>query len=370
MIYGERVEQAREFHALTQIDFSQRIGCDQSMVAKIESGVQPSADLATAIARETGFPLAWFEQEPSTYFPIGSLQFRARADMSARQRRQAYQHARTAYEVAAQLIPRAKTIPVLLPRLPSINPAEAAESVRSQCGISPDAPIPHVFRAIERLGAIVFTLPAVLERRDGFSAWAGSGEQRPIVNIPAGAPGDRARWTASHELGELVMSGLPAGQEREKIVDQFAACFLLPERAMYRELKPPISLTTLARLKPRWGTAMSALARRAKELEIVTDRQYRYLMQQMGARHWRVDEPVKIDSERPRAFRKLVEVLYGDPINYGQLAKDVNVSSLYLRELLRLQDGAHAQVAREDVVGTADVVVPIRARVRANGIVS
>jgi Zn-dependent peptidase ImmA (M78 family)/transcriptional regulator with XRE-family HTH domain len=372
MIYGERVEQAREFHAFTQVDFARRIGCDQSMVAKIESGIQPSADLARAIARETGFPIEWFEQEPSTHFPIGSLQFRARADMSARQRRQAYQHARTAYELADHLLPRVKMIPVHLPRLSSVTPEDAAQIVRSECGLSPDAPITNVFRAVERAGALVISLPAALEKRDGFSTWAGASEQRPIINIPVGAPGDRIRWTTAHETGELVLSGLPPGPDREKAADRFAASFLLPESAMRRELKSPISLTTLAKLKPRWGTAMSALARRARELEIITDRQYRYLMQQMGARHWRLHEPVQIAPEKPRALRKLVEVLYGNPIDFQRLARDARLNPLYLRDLMRLQadGGAGATEHHHPGNGSPDpdsVVVPIRSRVKSIG---
>ncbi len=368
MIYGERVEQAREFHGLTQKDFAEKIGCDQSMVAKMEAGIQTGAELATAVAAVTNFPMAWFTQPPTAHFPMGSLQFRARANMTARQRRQAYQHARTAYELVAHLLPRAKMIPVRLPRLTSGDISEAAAAVRSECGLSPDTPVPNVFNAVERVGVIAIALPALLEKRDGFSAWAGALDERPIINIPSGAPGDRMRWTTAHEAGELVLAGLPPGPDRERAADQFAASFLLPEAAMRRDLKSPVSLTTLARLKARWGVAMSALARRAKELSIISDRQYRYLMQQMGARRWRTEEPVQVRSEKPRALRKLVEVLYGDPINFRQLSADVNLSPLYLRELLRL----HA--SKRDLAGDSDKspeqyssgsnVVPIYSRLR------
>src|SRR5579872_1176705 len=195
MIYGERVEQARELHGLTQKDFAERLGCDQSMIAKIESGIQPSTDLAKAIASETGFPLGWFERQPLTHFPMGTLQFRARASMSSKERRQAYQHARTAYELVDEMIPRLKPIPVRLPRLGNMAIEEAAAAVRSECGLSPDTPIAHLFDAVERVGAVVVALPTSLEKRDGFSGWAGAAEQRPVIHIPSGAPGDRVRWT-------------------------------------------------------------------------------------------------------------------------------------------------------------------------------
>jgi Zn-dependent peptidase ImmA (M78 family)/transcriptional regulator with XRE-family HTH domain len=364
MIYGERIEQAREFHGLTQKEFAERLGCDQSMVARMEAGVQPSSELASTVASETGFPPEWFAQEPTAHFPMGSLQFRARADMSAKQRRQSYQHARTSYELVEHLSPRAKLLPVRLPRLSERDPKEAAATVRSECGLSPETPIGNVFNAVERAGAIAIALPTSLQKRDGFSGWAGVSERRPIINIPSGAPGDRMRWTTAHEVGELVLGSLPPGPEREKAADQFAAAFLMPEHAMKRELKAPVSLTTLAYLKPRWGVAMSSLAKRAKELDIISDRQYRYLMQQMGMRHWRTDEPVKLAPEKPRALRKLVEILYGDPIDYRRLSADVHLSSLYLRELIRLHAG------KSDLSGrptkephTETNIIPIRARI-------
>jgi Zn-dependent peptidase ImmA (M78 family)/transcriptional regulator with XRE-family HTH domain len=368
MIYGGRVEQAREFLGVTQKEFAQKLGCDQSMVAKVEAGLQPSLDLANAITSATGFPLSWFTQEPTSHFPMGSLQFRARANMTAKERRQAYQHARTAYELVSHLLPRVKMIPVRLPQFSSeVDLLEAAQVVRSECGLSPDTPILNVFNAVERAGAIAIALPAALQKRDGFSGWAGIQEQRPVISIPSGAPGDRMRWTTAHEIGELVLASLPPGSNRERAADQFAAEFLLPEHAMKRELKAPVSLTTLAKLKPKWGVAMSALARRAKELEIITDRQYRYLMQQMGARHWRTNEPIQVQPEKPRALRKLVEVLYGDPIDFRQLAVDVRLSPLYLRELLRLHAAKGDLVAprqAEETIAPPDNVVPIRSRVR------
>jgi Zn-dependent peptidase ImmA (M78 family)/transcriptional regulator with XRE-family HTH domain len=363
MIFGERVEQAREYHGLTQTDFAARLRCDQSMIAKVESGIQPGATLARALADETGFPLSWFEQEPTSHFPLGSLQFRARASMTAKERRQAYQHAKTAYEFIDLLLPRVKTVPLRLHRLSGLELEDAAAAVRSECGLSPDSPIPNVFNAVERAGAIVIALSSALQKRDGFSAWAGAGEGRPIITIPAGATGDRMRWTTAHEVGELVLSSLPPGPDREKAADQFAAAFLLPPSAMMRELKMPISLTTLAKLKPRWGVSMWALARRAKDLRIISDRQYRYLMQQMASNHWRTTEPVSIALEKPRAVRKIVEVLYGDPINYRKLSSDTHLSPLYLRELLRMHASSADISARPSVtpdVASGARVLPFR----------
>ncbi len=85
---------------------------------------------------------------------------------------------------------------------------------------------------------------------------------------------------------------------------------------MRREIIPPVTLSTLAPLKLRWGVSLQALIRRSRELKIITDRQYTYLNQQLSARGWKKQEPdnLAVPVERPRAFRKMVEVLYGDPV--------------------------------------------------------
>src|SRR5438552_19140424 len=51
--------------------------------------------------------------------------------------------------------------------------------------------------------------------------------------------------------------------------------------------------------------------RRAVDLEVITERQYKYLYKQIYARGWRTQEPVQIEAERPRLFRKMLEKIYG-----------------------------------------------------------
>ena len=73
MINGDRVRQARELRGLTQTDLAERVGVNQSMIAHIESGrSQPSDAITEAIALQTGFPPAFFRQEATTNFPMGS----------------------------------------------------------------------------------------------------------------------------------------------------------------------------------------------------------------------------------------------------------------------------------------------------------
>ncbi len=89
------------------------------------------------------------------------------------------------------------------------------------------------------------------------------------------------------------------------------------------------------------------------------DVEYRYLQEQIGLKGWRVREPGTIPVERPRALRKMVEVLYGSAIDYRKLANDPNLAAPMLKQLIDAFEGGDAErrpVARP----SRDNVRPLR----------
>jgi len=128
---------------------------------------------------------------------------------------------------------------------------------------------------------------------------------------------------------------------------------------MKNEIVPPVTLAGLAALKPKWGVAIQALIKRALDLSIISDRQYRYLMQQIGMNGWRTKEPIEIPSEKPRALRQMAEHLYGNPIDYIKLAADVNLSTVIVRQIIELHAGKAIQ-AEQSQGKSKGQVVPLR----------
>src|SRR5262249_25364187 len=142
-----------------------------------------------------------------------------------------------------------------------------------------------------------------------FSLWSDNDPRRPVMMINSLKSGDRLRLSVAHEIGHLVLHKSPRGslKEIEKQAYAFAREFLLPSEAMKREIKRPVTLTSLAALKPRWGVSIQALIRCAYELGISSEGQYRYLSEQISKLGWRKREPENLDIpvEKPRLFRKL-----------------------------------------------------------------
>lgn len=357
MISGDRIRQARELKKFTQEELAAQVDTGQSTVALIEGGqFIPNSLLLTRLALKLGFPPSFFRQRPSQEFPLGSLLYRAHASIRSTDRSVAHRYAQLAFELAERV---GKKLQVSPPRLPHINedPKLAAQLARSSMGLSPDTPIAHVVRACEKAGVLVVVLPVVIDKLDAFSLWAGRKLSRPIIVLSGGRSGDRVRLSVAHELGHLVMHETLAQSLRdaERQAYEFAAEFLLPEQSIREELVAPITLASLVPLKKRWGVSLQALAMRAREIGTISDRQCRYLFEQMSQKGWRKREPESLDvnAERPRALRQMVELVYGDPPDFSKMASDFNLTREFLASLFDPYDSGKTRKAGESQEPTA-----------------
>ncbi|MDP6513989.1 MAG: ImmA/IrrE family metallo-endopeptidase, partial [SAR202 cluster bacterium] len=266
------------------------------------------------IVFQTGFPLSFFQIAHPTNFPMGSsLLFRAKSAMRVREHVLVHRYAETLFECAEKLLQRFRSVPVRLPHLENETPAMAASITRHALGLSPSAPIPDLIYATEKAGVFVLPLPIELDNVDAFSLRIGTNLASPLIVTMQQQFGDRFRFSVAHELGHLVMHQAIAGSvaKVEKEAHQFAGALLLPEDAMREELVPPVTLASLAALKPRWKVSMQSMIMRASDLQIVTARQKKYLFQQMSARGIRKREPAHLDIaiEKPRWLRQMAERL-------------------------------------------------------------
>lgn len=340
MFSGKRIRQARELRGLTQDELARRINKTQAAITHIERGFkEPSADLVAAIAQYTRFPISFFASDPTVEFPVEVLLFRARKAMTRRAAQAAARYAEIIFEMEKNLS-QYVTMPPLKLEKSEKPPAEAAREARRWLGLSQEEPIRHLINAMERVGIRVFGVP--LEEQsdiDAFSAWI---QEVPVIALCAGRDsGDRKRFSAGHELGHLVLHfGRTIRAEEHKQADEFAAELLMPEKVMRREIISPVSLTSLAALKLKWGVSIAALVYRAHELGVIPDRQYRYLFEQISIRGWRTREPENLDIpvEKPRTLRRIVELLpFGS--DFSRLAAELHLSAESMKEILELYDG-------------------------------
>ena len=196
----------------------------------------------------------------------------------------------------------------------------------------PRGPVEDVAEIIEDAGIIIIPFDFGTELIDAFC-------QPALDRLPAliflnsrFTSKDRIRFSLAHELGHLVMHRIPK-PEMEDEANQFAAMFLMPETDIRHSLYG-MSMEKLMILKLYWKTSMQAILRRARDLNRITDRGYRYYQIEMSKRGWRSAEPVDVDGDikSPRLLKALFsshieELSYStDELSqmFGLLPKDIS----------------------------------------------
>lgn len=339
-VNGDRVRQARELNGLTQAALSEALCIDQTMIAHMERGTkQPGNELLDSLATELHLPQDFFRQGPPPEFPKGSLLFRSKAGIGKKTVAQVHAHSELVFELVLRLSTNASLIPVRLPT--ETDPIEAARKIRKLLEL-PKGPFPNLVRAIERLGVITVPLPNVQDC-DAFAVWAGPGRTHPVIGLVVAKATDRIRMSVAHELGHLVLHREFAGgtQELEAEAYRFAAELLMPAHDIAEDFaSQKLNLFRLAALKSKWLVSMQALARKARELNVVSDRQYRYLMKLMSVRGWRLEEPTfnTPPPELPRVIPKLTEVAFGTDHNLRKMASEFRLGPDFIAGILRMCD--------------------------------
>jgi Zn-dependent peptidase ImmA (M78 family) len=313
VIFGNRVRQARELLGETQTDFGEEIGVAQAAVSRMEKTIGEAPDaVLSSIASHTGFPAEFFSRPPGP--EIEEYQFRSRLRFKAADRHRAVRAAEVVHESYSLMRQHASGVPVRLPDLSGRNPAAAAREMRSVLAVHPHAPLGNLMLPIERTGVVVLALPVAALKHDAFCWWhSGERGSYPVISVLAGAPGDRLRWNVAHELGHLILHRAGGtSREIEAEADEFAAELLTPLSALRSEMPSRPKLSNLYAMKARWGVSVQSLIRRARELGAVDDHQYMSLFRQISARGERMNERYQVKREKPRGYRKMAEVLYGD----------------------------------------------------------
>jgi len=320
---GERLKKARLGAGLSMDQLVTRMDhfLTKQAISKYETGKSvPGPEVLVRLAEVLGVKTSYFLQEPKVNVEFIAYRKHSRLPKAESGRLQArisnylesYHSLATLFPVSERKTGR-RTI-----RIPkqwqakSIEDAERiARELRGDWKIGLD-PIENLVETLEDHDAAVLALDAD-ERFDGISAWAmvrDDDEQKiPVLVTNAGMPGDRQRFNLAHELGHLVIKPKQT-KEDEDIAHRFAAAFLVPDEAAYKELgrsRSRIEFDELLLLKHKYGMSMQAWLRRAKDLEIISFSWYKNTLVTFRKHGWHKHEPgERVESEQPIRFRQFV----------------------------------------------------------------
>jgi Zn-dependent peptidase ImmA (M78 family)/transcriptional regulator with XRE-family HTH domain len=301
---------ARESRGLTQTELAESLATTQAYVSKYESGfLRVPEEVLGKLCETLDYPRSFFLQTDSVC-GFGSSCFyhrkRQGIPMSDLRRLQAKVNILriqlTKLLRGAAIDAKARFQPMEIGDYDG-SAEFIAQSVRASWFL-PLGPVQNLTAGIESAGGIVFKIPFGTRKLDAISQWLPG--LPPMFFMNSEVPGDRLRWTLAHEVGHMVMHGVPT-VDMEREADRFAAEFLLPQKEIRPQLNQ-LSLAKLASLKAYWKVSMQAILRVALELGRVTERQYRQFYMLIGKRGYRTNEPVAIPSEEPTLLKQIVEI--------------------------------------------------------------
>jgi Zn-dependent peptidase ImmA (M78 family)/transcriptional regulator with XRE-family HTH domain len=322
---GERLRTARSIYGLTQNDVAHLAGISQPMVSGIENGSrEASAETLVNLCRSLGLPHRFFEVVPE-HLPLDSLRFRKYSTSSVTDTGRAIALFGEAYRFASAVLSEAEypvpDLPVVQGEVDEDRLVSLAAQTRESLRLGSSGPIPHVTRALERVGIAVapIVLPTKEPQEDsvtpghfGLSYWPGVGEPALVGYFPGGRP-DRDRFTLAHELAHVVLHvHRRQSSDPEAEANLFASEFLMPrDRAIATFGDGDLTLRDFARLKAVWGLSIQALIMRAGHVGAIDEERKRSLFKQLSARGWRKNEPVSVRPEEPLLLRTLLTRRWG-----------------------------------------------------------
>jgi Zn-dependent peptidase ImmA (M78 family)/DNA-binding XRE family transcriptional regulator len=362
------VRVARESRELTQFELAELAGVSQGWLSKVENGLMAAPrDTIVKIAAVLRYPITFFYQQerlvglPARFYRKvkalnGKTLDRIHAEVNIVMLH--LDRLRRSIELEdANLIPR-------LDPDEAGSPEEVARYVREIWHL-PRGPVKDLFGSVEAAGGIIVLSDFGPHRIDGVGLLRSA--LPPMFFLNRRLPTDRLRFTLAHELGHVIMHGIP-GDEMEVQANRFASELLMPQEEMRAQLSP-VTLERLATLKLIWGVSMAALLKRAETLKVITSAQYRYLWSRMGAAGYRTAEPPELDLPPERAG-VITDI-------FQAYLQDLGYSAEQLRHLLAIgfddfrrlypEIGGRLQIVRDTPAGGLDPGRPKAFRIVKQG---
>ena len=311
---GQRIRQARLLGGLTQTEVAEKLttagfSATKAVISKYELNKSvPRQAMLLKLAELLEVPVHYFVYEAPV--SIRWIAYRKHQSFSKETQTLVEGYAQDVVALHQELhtLLYPNHIYKLFPLTQHVSSYEAAEAAAQELRsrwFHDSLPLENLTTLAEDQGLILLEWKRDAGSFDGLAGWA---DTVPVIVSNLQVATDRRRFNLAHELGHLFME--TPDEASEELVNRFAAAFIVPKSAAYRELgrrRTAISLEEFGILKQRYGLSIHAWIRRAAELEIISDHLAQTLRQELNQRGWSEDEPYKyVADEAPKLRDQMI----------------------------------------------------------------
>ncbi|MCF8034044.1 MAG: XRE family transcriptional regulator [Desulfarculaceae bacterium] len=294
LLIPNNLREAREARGYSTTQLAKALDVTRQTISQYENGdISPSAESFTRIISLLEMPIDFFTTERK----------RAPAELRKiffRSLKRALGTDRNKLKIRLDWLSDILSLVDEFVELPSINLPKAfnyrlsdltntdliefhANELRRTWGLGM-GPIDNIINLLESNGIIVSREQTDSDDLDALSEWNNG---RPLIYLASDKNAAvRSRFDAAHELAHLFLHNKidvtsDTIDEMEKQAHRFSGAFLLPRDSFSSEVVST-SLSFFTELKKRWKVSIQAMVYRCKDLDIISDNQYRYLWRQIN----------------------------------------------------------------------------------------
>ncbi|MCC2548530.1 XRE family transcriptional regulator [Hymenobacter sp. BT175] len=351
------LELARSSRGITQKELAALINRTQAAVSQWEHNLrEPNEEDISLLSNVLNYPTSFFyQQEIDVYLPPVQGHYRKKAALKAVSRTQLESHFRLLGGWVNKLqdaieVEDGIASPDFSDDTPSdASPEDLARQLRAKWRV-PNGPIRSLTTLLENHKIVVAKTWMFNENVDGYSFHTNSG--MPVIYVNREMSIDRMRFSIAHELGHLVMhSDCLPDEAREKEAHRFAAEFLMPSHDIHDQLIN-LRIEGLMSLKARWGSSMTALVRRGRDLGLLNEDRYKSLL--IGLSPYRKKEPVDLTKHGFVEQPQLMSLMMRYHLD------EVGMTTTQIRDMLHLNDGDFSQLMLSLGLGSGGMYVSHR----------
>jgi len=340
-MFGERLKAARKMAGLSLPQLSKRLGdVSKQSLSNYENGKRkPDSKILLRLSKELSVKPDFFFRDNNVQ--LQNFEYRRKAALGIRDREMIEEKSKEQLESYIELesfldISPKFINPVKSSQICSFEDAEIASQIlRAKWNLG-SGPIKNLIETLESKEIKILLIDA----KNEFDGLAGYYDTIPLIvinNIISDLV--RKRMTVAHELGHLLLSlhNNITPKDKESYCFRFGGAFLIPREMMFKELgenRSQLTLNELIHLKEEYGISIQGLARRAKELNIITPSYYKSFCIWINRNGMKKNEPgnYKGDEKPIRKSNFIFRAISEDIIS---ISKAASLSNKTVEELMK-----------------------------------